>query len=552
MSATTFTNYDALSIELSKLAETIKKGVNPSYEKLANAFYQICMLPEIKHLRLDTMKRNVCEKKKKSVFVGYHQKSIGVLNIYEIFMKIKYPYSPSITGKLLSSSNSNTKNIKELESNLEKLEKMKNHPSVISLYEMTKKNIEQKLIDEKNKKIVTISILDCLIVSEKIMNIMASDDNKQMSTLLYSLYTSPEEKKKSIPENFKKPSEKSSDFNKKNMNYGGNNRWQKKENKKVMPSIASEKNTMGVYDLGSVIASKLAEKNKQPDRSEGWTDVKSKNKAYVPPFKRQENVNVKKTEFTIPFKVKYSKDSRTESSRNGYISLATQLKMKKKENELLNPESFPELVSQVKNTLNTVNSVWTPKPDNGDSDCDDVNDWENVDIISVDSPKKISDKKKTSSKKVSRKNTIMRCYTKESFYEPIGIEYSTGRLIVIFNGDEDKWTMEQLRFYDPSCFAPIYETEEDFLEDNDTYGNTFNTEDDDYIYSDYELEGYLKNFCNKRPPFYKRCPYTYNVVPIPVQYIANETETESIPQLEILKPDGFISQNQKCVLRNRT
>ena len=583
MSKTTV-DYSSLSAEVVSIANNIKNGNKFNMDKLAKIFFQICMLPEIKHLKIDNGKKNASESKKRSVFVGYHQRSIGVLNIYEIFMKVKYPYMPSVTGKLLKADVNNVKIIKELESNLDKLEKMKNHPSLVSSYDETKKNIEKKLSDERDKKIVSISLTDCLIISEKVMNIMASENNKQLSNQLFELYNSPNNLPNNSPNNLPNPGKKEpmpniavqtnkyrppvstnlviTESNNRWKNESGNSgrmkndRWKKeprkKDVKKVQTSVISEKNTMGAYDLGTIITAKLEEERKKnPKKSDGWTTVKSKNSVYVPPSQR--NAQVKNPQFVIPFKTSFSK---SEKDKEGYTSLSAQLKMKKLEHDLMNPNSFPELIPSEKivPTMSTSN-VWENL---NIEKSDDVNDWYESDSEGIEGHEskivKESEKKSTS-KNTKKKNTQLRCYTKDTFYEPIGIEYSSGRLIVIVNGVEDKWTMEQLRFYDPSCFAPVYEDAEDFMDDYENYGDTFNNEDDDYIYvecdsdSDSDSYSYSDNMYTRRLPYYKRFAYSNSVIPLPIQYMA--TEEDNHPVLEKLCPNGFVSYGQKCMLRVR-
>jgi hypothetical protein len=308
---------------------------------------------------------------------------------------------------------------------------------------------------------------------------------------------------------------------------------------------------MGAYDLGSIITAKLQEEmKKNPKKSDGWTTVKSKNNVYVPPSQR--NASVKKPQFVVPFKSSFSK---SEKDKEGYTSLSAQLKMKKLEHDLMNPNSFPELVPSEKNVpIISTSNVWENL---NIEKSDDVNVWYESDSEGCEGregregregneSKIVKETKKSTPK---RKNTTMRCYTKDTFYEPIGIEYSTGRLIVIVNGSEDKWTMEQLRFYDPSCFAPVYEDAQDFMDDYENYGDTFNNEDDDYIDIDYDNYCDVSKMYTKHLPYYKRYAYSNSVIPLPIQYMA--TEEDNHPVLEKLCPNGFVSYGQKCMSQVR-
>jgi hypothetical protein len=509
--------------ELQLIASEIRKGTYSDFTKLGNLFYWICNLPEIRKLQLDIYKRNQGEKVKKSVFVKYHQKSIGSLNIYEIFMKIKYPQVRSISGKLVVSvTNTSSKEVKDLEQKLEHLEKMKNHPSVSNAYESTKKNIEDKIEKLKSIKQNFIRLCDCLIVSEKVMSIMGSDNYKQMNDLLYKLYNSPTTQTLNQSNQLNKTNElnqlnktnqlnQSNQLNKTNesnqLNKTNewrkkavyNSRWNnepkenKKQKKKEFGVDITSKNTMGSYGLGDMIIAKLQEKKKENGilDDKGWTTVK--NKVYVPPKKREEKT-------FIPF----NKFSSMDNKNTGYLSIASQLKMKKQQDELLNPENFPSLNKSIPLVASsTYTKVWNIKDKNKNNDNDNDNDNDDNDLNwdddSKDSDIMIHESKTNKTNKINKsntkqlKNTKMRCFTKDKSFEPICVEKETGKLILLIDGIKKKMTIEELQDKFPNCFTSDCETADEFMNDYETYGNTFNTEVDDYIYIDIDKEIYYDN-----------------------------------------------------------
>ena len=474
--------------ELQLIANEIRKGSYSDITKLGNMFYWMCNLPEIRKLQLDIYKRNQGEKVKKSVYVKYHQKSIGALNIYDVFMKIKYPQIRSITGKLvISVTNTSSKEVKDLEQKLEHLEKMKDHPSVSNAYESTKKNIEDKIEKLKSIKQNFIRLCDCLIISEKVMSIMGSDNYKQLNDLLYKLYNSPTTQITQLTQSTQStqstpPSNKPNEWRQKAVY---NSRWNKepkenkKQKKKEIGVEINSKNTMGSYGLGDMIIAKLQEKKKEngvlDNNDKGWTTVKSK--VYVPPKKREEKT-------FIPF----NKFSSIDNKNTGYSSIASQLKMKKQQDELLNPENFPSLIKSTPLVASNT-EVWNIKnnDNNRKNDLDWDNDSKDSDIMIHESKTNKTNKTNKSNNK-QLKNTKMRCFTKDKSFEPIGIEKETDKLIVLIDGIKRKMTLEELQNKFPNCFTSDCETIDEFMKDYETYGDTFNTEVDDYIYIDKDID----------------------------------------------------------------